>query len=202
MSQISQTIRLSKELINDVDLSDMIQYIEWHDNKQYFELESGKEHYKMLAYIVSQLKESAKVYIDIGTYLGFSAAAMAMDKDSKVISYDIFDWIPENKLTIKNRENVELRVMNCLDDMESLLQSDFICLDIAHDAVVEQEILTALKEHDYKGLLFLDDIHLNKEMHDWWNSIDLPKIDLTKYGHWSGSGILVFDTSRFEIICE
>ena len=91
---------------------------------------------------------------------------------------------------------------NCLNDIETLIKSDFISLDIGHDAIVEQEILMALVDNGYKGLLFLDDIHLNQEMHDWWNGITIPKIDLTPLGHYSGTGIVVFDTSRFDIVCE
>ena len=64
------------------------------------------------------------------------------------------------------------------------------------------EIFKALQKYKYKGLLFLDDIHQSKEMDDWWNTITLPKYDLSKYGHFSGSGIVVFDPSKYNIILE
>lgn len=199
---MTQTIYINKDKVNAVDLSPMVQYIEWSENKQYFQLEAGKEHYKLLSYITSQLHKSPKKYIDIGTYYGFSAAAMAMNTDAEVISYDVCDWIPDNQYTIKNCYNVDLRIMNCLNDIDTLLQTDFICLDIAHDTITEQEILTTLQHHQYKGLLFLDDIKYSQKMFDWWNSIELPKYDLSDVGHWSGSGLVVFDTSKFNVVVE
>jgi hypothetical protein len=196
---MSQTITLSKEIIDSIDLSNHVKYVDWNvPNLQYFELNSGTEHYKLLAYFSKELNTD-KPLLDIGTYFGFSAAALSVG-NKKVISYDIYDWIPDDKYTVKKLLNVELRCMDCLDDMDTLLDTDFICLDISpHDGLQEQVIFDALKKYKYKGLLFLDDIHLCKEMDDFWNRIDLPKYDLSKYGHFSGSGLVVFDVNKFTI---
>jgi len=43
-------------------------------------------------------------------------------------------------------------------------------------------------------------------MEDWW-SVKMPnffpqlkRVDLTKYGHWSGTGAIVFDSSKYDIV--
>jgi predicted O-methyltransferase YrrM len=200
---MAQVIKLNKSIIDNIDLSEYVKYVDWNDqNLQYFELEAGKEHYKLLSFFAKELK-TTKPLFDIGTYFGFSATALGVDASKKVISYDIYDWIPDDKFTVKKLKNVELRCMDCLDDLESLLDTDFICLDISpHDGLQEQVILDALKKYKYKGLLFLDDIHLCKDMDDFWNNIDLPKYDISKYGHFSGTGIVVFDNTKFSIILE
>lgn len=198
-----QQIKLSCETINNIDLTPLVQYIEWNDqNKQYFNLDSGQEHYKILAFFAQTLNTN-KPLIDIGTYFGFSATALAAKPSNRVISYDIYDWIPDDYMTVKNKDNIELRCADCLDEIDILIDSDFICLDVSpHDGIQEEAIYQVLKKYKFKGLLFLDDIHLNKEMHDWWESIDLKKYDLSKYGHFSGSGIVVFDPERFNIILD
>jgi predicted O-methyltransferase YrrM len=198
-----QQITLSIDIVNKTDLTELFQYIDtFEQNKQYFNLDAGKEHYKLLAFFAKNIK-TEKPLIDIGTYYGFSAAALSTDTNKKVISYDIYDWIPDDKITVKNRKNIELRCGDCLDEIEILLDSDFICIDVSpHDSIQEAEMFSLLKKYKYKGLLFLDNIRVNNEMEAWWNNISLPKLDLTKYGHFSGSGIVIFDSSRFEILLE
>jgi hypothetical protein len=65
-------------------------------------------------------------------------------------------------------------------------------LDTYHDGKFEHEFYTFLKANRYKGLLFLDDIHLNEPMKAFWEHIEEPKEDVTDLGYWSGSGLVVF----------
>lgn len=65
-------------------------------------------------------------------------------------------------------------------------------LDTNHDGEFENQFYAFLNKNDYRGLLFLDDIHLNQPMTDFWNAIREPKEDLTDLGHWSGSGLVDF----------
>ena len=39
-------------------------------------------------------------------------------------------------------------------------------------------------------------------MKRWYSSITLPKYDISQYGHWSGTGLVVFDEKKFNIILE
>lgn len=202
-----QIITLDTNVLNAMNMSAMEAYTKWKPtHSQYFSMEAGKEHYRLLTCLANEVSTTSnKPIIDIGTYLGFSALALSTPPNvSKVVSYDIVDCIPddETSITAKSKSNIELRITDCLNEIDTLINTDLICLDVAHDTSTEQEVLTALKANNYKGLLFLDDIHLSKEMDDWWNSIDLPKYDVSKYGHWSGSGLVVFDPSKYSILLQ
>jgi predicted O-methyltransferase YrrM len=195
-----KVITLDVNVLNSIDMSATEEFTKWNStHTEYFSMPAGQEHYRMLAFLAKEVG-TQKPIIDIGTYFGFSALALSSENKSKVVTYDIVDCIPDDGYTMKSKDNIQFRIMDCLNDLETLANADLISLDIAHEADIEQEIMTALKKHNYQGLLFLDDIKLNKEMADWWSSIDLLKYDLTKYGHWSGSGLVVFDPSRFSIV--
>jgi hypothetical protein len=39
----------------------------------------------------------------------------------------------------------------------------------------------------------LDDINLNNPMKEFWNVITEDKYDISEYGHWSGTGLVIFE---------
>ena len=198
---MTKIIELNADLINAIDLSEQKKYIEWNKkNIEYFDLPAGKEHYKLLSYISTCLDSSnAPPLIDIGTYFGFSASALSYN-NSKVISYDVCDWIPDNEFSIKNNDNIETKIMNCVNDMDIIKDAAFIILDIdPHNGEEERVIIKALIDNGFKGFLLLDDIKLNKDMQDFWDEITLPKVDVTSVGHWSGTGIVLF-SDMYDIV--
>jgi hypothetical protein len=38
-----------------------------------------------------------------------------------------------------------------------------------------------------------DDIYINADMAFWWNTIDLPKYEVTPVGHMHGTGIICYN---------
>ena len=36
-------------------------------------------------------------------------------------------------------------------------------------------------------------------MQDFWEWVDLKKYDISKYGHWSGTGVIVFDETSYDV---
>jgi hypothetical protein len=60
--------------------------------------------------------------------------------------------------------------------------------------------LNTLEKNGYRGIVILDDIHLNDHMNTFWNNITQKKHDVTNVGHFSGTGIIIFDQSRFQIV--
>lgn len=198
-------ITLDQDVLNSIDMSKMEEYTKWvPSHTAYFSHDAGQEHYRLLTFLAGLLHNtSTKPMIDIGTYFGFSALALSSSPSSYVITYDVVDCIPDEHddcLTIKSKTNIDFRITDCLNDIDTLCDADLICLDVdPHDGQQETEIIDALQETGYKGLLVLDDIHLNEDMERFWNSIKLPKIDVTKYGHHSGTGLVVFDTTKFKI---
>ena len=62
----------------------------------------------------------------------------------------------------------------------------------------ETLILQKLISLKFSGIVILDDIHhpnklINQQMKKLWNNIYLPKYDLTKYGHFSGTGLVLIN---------
>jgi hypothetical protein len=73
----------------------------------------------------------------------------------------------------------------------TLNSADLIFLDGPKDGVFEytlSRLLTTLKPKPNKYLI-LDDIRF-LNMSRLWKSIASPKIDLTSFGHWSGTGLV------------
>jgi predicted O-methyltransferase YrrM len=193
-------IVLDKFTINQIDLSPLKKYADWKETHvNYFIENSGIEHYKLIAFIAHLFSDNS-LFIDIGTYSGYSALALSLNDKHKVVTYDIYDHIPDDKLTIKNKENITVKFRNCLNDLDTIKNSHFIVLDIdPHDGQQEIEILEAFEKINWKGIVILDDINKNQEMRDFFDNIKHKKYDISKYGHFAGSGLVIFDPERYNI---
>jgi hypothetical protein len=166
---------------------------------KYFTQEAGNEHYKLLSHFSWQFPKGSTV-IDIGTSTGHSALALSHNPNINVITYNIVDEVA-NSHSIKSKENIDIRIKNCIDDLDLLLKSPFIMLDVFHDGTFERIVINKLIESNYSGIVMCDDIFLNKDMVDFWNWIpkNLIKINTSEYGHWSGTGIILFGNSSLTI---
>lgn len=185
--------------IYKVDLSGLKQYIDWCPTyAKYFVDDVGREHYKLLGHLTSQLPDGSTV-VDLGTLNGSSALALASNPNIKVATYDIVNNLPDpdKAKSVLHVPNIEFRLKDGIQDMNEYIEkTPLIFLDVdPHDGVQEKRFFELLIENNYKGIVVCDDIHLNADMDALWNWIPKPKIDVTKYGHWSGTGIVMFDTS-------
>lgn len=204
---MSLPITIDTESLAGIDLSPLKKYVDWSPNAQYFTEPAGKEHYRLIAHICSQLPKGSKV-IDIGTYTGASALAASYNKDVQVVTYDIHDHLPTSKPSIRDVSNIQVRIKNCLFDMEEISKAALVILDVdPHDGIQEEEILDSLLNQEsspFTGLLLLDDTRLNAGMHNFYNatvkkmSPQFDALDITEYGHFSGTGLL-FDATRFAV---
>ena len=156
--------------------------------QMYFHLESGKEHYRLLIHLASCFNNV--LIADIGTNYGASALALSQNQSTRVFSLDIVD-LKKNDIGM---QNVEF----CLGDFrtdekiqKTILSSDVIFLDIDHLYENEIWLYKFLKEKNWKGHMFCDDIHFFEGMVRFWNEVE-AKTDLTKYGHGSGTGYIAF----------
>jgi len=200
-------------------------YFDWHRNAMF--LSKDREHYRLLAYLAlcTLRSDPSSVVLDIGTYIGMSAAVMGLARSAftssstndvdgigAVISYDIVDHFRFPRLTgspcakdipasLAKIEFVIGNVLERLDDHVLKGHARLIVLDTDHDGVFEGAIYGALTTLGYRGLLVLDDIHLNQRMKDFWGSIKHKKVDATSVGHWSGTGVVVFDPSYVDFPC-
>jgi len=155
----------------------------------------GKEHYRLLAFLSTQVAADAEVF-DIGTNYGDSAIALSYDDQTVVHSFDLVDRVP---LVRKTRRNVHYHLENILTGegrekwKDRLLASPLIFLDVdPHDGETEHEFVSWLEESKYQGVLVLDDIWYFKGMREklWYRIKPEHKWDLTRLGHWSGTGIV------------
>jgi hypothetical protein len=171
-------------------------YIEEHNSKlniselnhniYYFHLQSGKEHYRLLMYIATLFEN--EIFFDIGTNKCMSALALSYNKKNKVKTYDLIKVLPENPQVV----NIEYFIGDSTED-EDLKNSKLIFLDVDHDGLYENKFYRHLRNINWKGILLLDDIHLNESMIEFWKKIEEKKYDLTNIGHWSGTGLVIFD---------
>lgn len=144
----------------------------------------GKEHYRLLCLLSTWFSDS---YIyELGTWTGGSALCLAYNKSNYVISYDI-----KHLVEVERQSNVEFRQGNFTHDKQ-MLSSPFIFIDVTHDGKLERFIYDYLIKNNYKGLTVWDDINLNDEMRSFWNDVTHEKHDLTEFGHYSGTGVIIF----------
>lgn len=196
-----------KITLNNLELDNFI--LKNHDylvDKRYYDLPSGKQEYRLYSYLTTFFNNS--VILDIETSQGRSAVALSHNESNKVISYNILDQINNPNHKIYTKKNIEFRIANILDDLSKDLISNchIVLIDIDHYEVTETKIIKRLYELGFSGIILLDDIDhpwpdMKKAMHRLWNSITYEKYDITKYGHFSGTGLILMNC-KYEIILE
>ena len=195
-------IILSNELLDKFELKNQ----DFLVDKNYYDLKSGQQEYRLYSYL-STLFNNITI-LDIGTLNGRSAISLSHNENNKVISYDIMDCIKNLDHKIYTKSNIEFRIKNVLDDLnkEFIKNIKIIMIDIDHFYIIEKMIIDKLKELDYDGIILLDDIiHPSQKefeaMQKLWNEIQDEKYNITKYGHWSGTGLINLN-KNIKIILE
>jgi predicted O-methyltransferase YrrM len=165
------------------------------------------EHYRLLGALCSVLRP--RRVVEIGTASGLSALALLarLPADSRVFSFDIFPWDykgPETwgGETLLRRDDFEGgRLTHVVGDLSNaatfaqhkdlLRETDLIFVDGPKDGIFEGVLLERLSTIRFATppILVFDDIRL-WNMLRIWNGITQPKLDLTSFGHWSGTGLI------------
>jgi predicted O-methyltransferase YrrM len=160
------------------------------------------EHYRLLSALVRVTK--AKHIIEIGTFWGAGALALKAGLDStpggKVTTYDIVPWHSfKDTLFVKSDFDDGLdQVVGDLQDasffksQQALFeQADIIFMDAAKNAVMERRFLETFRHCKFRNnpILIIDDIHL-WNMLDIWDEIQWPKVDISCFGHYTGTGLV------------
>ena len=183
--------------MNDLDSIDFGFTFDFLNNElaySYIFSPAGRNHYRLLRKISQSFK--GITISDVGTNTGLSAVSLS-GVGNTVKSFDVVDLVDPRLKEISNQIGCEFIFKNLLED-ESLkkyvISSDIIFLDTDHDGEFEKQFYTFLVDSCFSGTLLIDDIQLNKPMNDFWNSIVENKKDLTHLGHFSGTGIVNFNT--------
>lgn len=166
------------------------------------------EHYKLLAGLVKALE--AKSIVEIGTATGLSALTLMLElpKDGKLTTFDVVPWPQYMDGTVLTQQDfADGRLVQVLDDLQQqdvverhravLEGADFIFIDAAKDGVMEQRFIDNLKPLKFTRapIVMFDDIRV-WNMLKIWRELDRPKLDLTSFGHWSGTGLVDWVPTR------
>lgn len=199
-------IKLNAAAVSAVDLTQCQEFLAWNPAyKEFLGKGPGEEHYKLLHYLAKKISEgkTGALISDVGTLYGSSAIALATAHPSvQVTTYDIANVIPNANgiKTINQISNIRRKYMSGQLDIVSIAKSDLVLLDIdPHEGTEERKFVQLLKDNGFKGLLVVDDINLNQEMKDFWEWIPLRKVDVTHLGHWTGTGIVVYDPDTMDV---
>ncbi len=161
------------------------------------------EHYKLLAGMVQTLKP--QLVIEIGTAEGISALALKkfLLPSSKIVTFDIVPWTQYSNCVLVSSDFEDGRLQQIAADLTDLGvarqysallgEADIIFMDAAKDGRMEGLFLDnfssiGLKEN---ALLVFDDIRL-LPMIPTWRQLAFSKMDITSFGHWSGTGLALW----------
>lgn len=180
-------IELSNSSLDSIN-THAIQHIP-HYYSRYFHMPSGAEHYRLLIHLS---KCFSNILIgDLGTNRGASAIALSQNLENTVYSLDIVDC-KESPIDLPN---VEFQIGNFKTDagiQSKIMSCSLILLDLDHEYTNEAWIYNFLCQNDWKGVMVCDDIHYFQALHRFWDEVRHPKLDISKYGHSSGTGIIIF----------
>jgi len=158
------------------------------------------EHYRLLAGLVMALKPM--VIIEIGTERGMSCISMksVVPARTKIYTFDVRPW-DEMDSPILRQDDFGPSLTQYVADLnepanqekfkELFIDADLIFMDAAKDGKMERVFLTYFDTIPFKRLpiLVVDDIN-NWNMLSIWRGITKPKMDVSSFGHFTGTGIV------------
>lgn len=188
-------ITLSNEILDSFKLKnhEYLVQLDYYDNL------SGNQEYRLYSYLSEFFNDA--LILDIGTLNGRSAVALSHNESNTVLTFDIINHINDPTHKIYSKHNIAFNTTYSLDSLtpEIIKEAKIVMIDIDHYGNNEIKIINKLHSFNFSGLIILDDItkHPDPEvklaMSDMWNSIPFTKYDVSKYGHHSGTGIIVMN---------
>jgi hypothetical protein len=159
------------------------------------------EHYKLLAGLVLACKP--KCVVEVGTAQGLGALSMrgSLPVGSELITLDLIPWTEFERSMLLPSDFEDGRLRQVLGDLsdrgffasfaDTLSSCDLLFVDAPKNVHFECAFLDNLPSIALppNALVIFDDIRL-WNMLQIWREITRPKLDLTSFGHWSGTGII------------
>jgi predicted O-methyltransferase YrrM len=155
------------------------------------------EHYRLLPAIAKEM--GVDLAIEVGTHTGMGSVALLAGA-KRVITYDIAGWSTIADSVLREEDFASGRVEQRLGDLadesffsrelETLRRAQLIFVDGPKDRSFEVSFTARLMESlAGSGIVVIyDDIRV-LNMVTFWDRLQLPKLDLTSFGHWSGTGL-------------
>jgi predicted O-methyltransferase YrrM len=159
------------------------------------------EHYRLLAALVKVM--GARNVIEIGTFTGMGALAIAaaLPIAGHVATFDVIPWSTLRQTWLLDSDFSSGRITQYVADItapgamaqyqELFAEADFIFIDGPKDVVTERKFLNVIGSVHLprNPIVLFDDIRV-LNMIEIWRRLERPKLDLTSFGHWSGTGLV------------
>ena len=170
------------------------------------------EHYRLLHALADVW--GATDVAEIGTSTGVSALTfLSVPSVRRVVTFDVFPWtyFPETALTpedlpdphdsaggLEGRPGIsqvlgDLAEADVFDTHRDLLtRADLVFIDGPKDGSFEPRFFQRLwaESPQRRQLLVIDDIRV-VSMVELWRNFPIAKLDVTSFGHWSGTGLAI-----------
>ena len=164
------------------------------------------EHYHLLTAICLLLRPST--IWEFGTDTGMSTVALleCLGSEGKIYTVDIDSWESKQHPWLRSDDFRSGRVTQVISDMkaaelfvrcrDSMTDAGLIFVDGPKDGSTETAFLELLTTVPFQRnpIIVFDDIRL-MNMVFVWRSIQRPKMDMTSFGHWSGTGLVDWSSS-------
>lgn len=170
-----------------------------HPNRVELDIWPG-EHYKLLPALARSW--GAKTVVEVGTYRGASALALSTEPSIKrIVTFDLLPW-SRFEPTYLTSTDVGDRIHQELGDLAdptvftqhaALINSaEMLFVDAPKDGVFEPRFVELLLKQSpsVDQLIVFDDIRV-LTMIELWRDLQLDKLDVTSFGHWSGTGLAI-----------
>lgn len=148
----------------------------------------AQEHYRLLAYLASQVHDGSM--LDLGTSTGLSAWAMTYGNQHRC-NMRTYDVSAESREINFEGLPVEVRIESA-ENIADWRDCRLALLDVGHDGIVEAKIIEAATRQGFRGVMVMDDIRACAPVRDLFWSLKIRNYDLSRYFHWSGTGIVDF----------
>jgi hypothetical protein len=125
-----------------------------------------------------------------------------MPSSSNLLTFDTLHWRNNPQTVLTSLDFTDQRLAFYTDDLSDellmapwhlvLSETELFFIDAPKDGITEQRILANLSSIPFKKppILIFDDIRL-MNMIGVWRGIKYPKLDVTSFGHWSGTGLVL-----------
>src|SRR5438128_133684 len=195
----TETLKILLPQADGNELPDLCQRVD-ADRNDFTRIWPG-EHYRLLAALVKLLQP--KRVVEIGTLHGLSALALKkfLPNAGKIDTFDVVPWDSLSDTSLRPEDFEDDRLGQQIGDLSDTAvfelhrslfqQTELLFVDGPKDGIFERKLLQQLETIDFHKplLLVMDDIRF-WNMLAIWQDIARPKLDLTSFGHWSGTGLV------------
>lgn len=159
------------------------------------------EHYRLLAALTRVL--SPHLVVEFGTATGMSALTIAehLPPKAHLHTFDVVPWTELPNTWLRSEDFAGGRITQHVEDLSRpeifarhaalLADADLLFIDGPKDRTTETALLGHLAGLRFtrRPIVLFDDIRL-LAMLELWRELARPKLDVTSFGHWSGSGLV------------